>query len=400
MLSFYGTIGPEVFDFTFERLYAFVELGAVIINISLAILILRTGSQNPAARWFTLFLLCLSLWGFAEFLSRISKTVDQSILWGHLGPPGWIFMPVVFFTFTLIFTKRDRILMSFYTPFLLYLPGVVFLYLAWNTEFITIHDASQYRLYGYGWDVGSGKLFSVFIVWLEAYFLASLALLFRYWKNLKEPARKVQTLFIMLGLAVPLVIGSITDAIFPLLGKDFPETAVIFTTVMSIFVGYAILKYKLFFVPASFVLPSIFDTMVEATLLITPQGSIDKANAAALELLAYTEDELLNQSIEKIISPGHTWEALKERGLQPLAQGKRVRNLETKFITKHGEEIPVNFSASPIKREGEAVVGIVAVATDITQTKNLIRQLEETVAELQISKYELERKLGKITETH
>lgn len=399
MLSFYYTIGPEVFDFTFERWYAFVELGAVMVNLVLLFFILRSGSQNPAARWFSLFVLCLSIWGFSNFLGRISETVDQNIFWAHMAPPGYVLMSVVFFTFTLIYTRREEIFNNFFVPFLLYVPALFFMFLAWNTEYIIIHDSSQYRPHWYGWDVDAGSLFWVFVVWLEVYFWGSLALLFSHLRKVEDVVRRKQTLFIIVGLFVPLVIGTTTDALFPILGKDFPETAVIFTTVMALFVGYAILKYKLFFVSPSTVLSSIIETMTEALIVLSPTGYIERINRAGLDLLDYQKEEILHEPVKNIIRPGKSWLAFEERVLLPLLQGKSVGNFETTFVTRHGKFISINFSASSLKsREGE-ISAIVAVASDVTQTKRLIRKLERTAKELNLSKYELERRLAQMTKT-
>jgi len=85
---------------------------------------------------------------------------------------------------------------------------------------------------------------------------------------------------------------------------------------------------------------------------------------------------------------------LRKRALEPLREGKIVRNLETKFLTKDAKVIPINFSASPIKSRGENPVGTVVVASDMSETKKLIQKLESAVRELQVSKYELEKKIG------
>ena len=77
---------------------------------------------------------------------------------------------------------------------------------------------------------------------------------------------------------------------------------------------------------------------------------------------------------------------------------KQVKNLETKVVTRDGREISVNFSASPIKGKGGTLGGVVAVLTDITHLKTLVRNLEKTAQDLKIAKYELERRLAKTTE--
>lgn len=403
MFSVSQTIGLEVFRFTLEHtsvvMYAAAELLAVLINLTLVVLIWRTGSRNPPARWFILFLFCLSLWGISEVLGRLTPTAEASIFWGRLGPPGWVFMPVVFFTFSLIFTRHEFVLDRFFIQLLLWVPALAFLFLAWNTELIVFHDPQTQELRWYGWDTDKvAPLFWFFIAWLEFYFIASLVLLFRYWRSLQEENRKKQAFFIIGGLLIPLVVGSITDAFLPIVGFAVPQTAVIFTTAMSVFVAYALLKYKLFILSPLSAFANIIDTMSEILLVLTPDGYIDRMSRAGLEALGYQKEDLIDQPIEKLIPPGPMLNTFRSRALGPLYDGKNVKNLETKFITRDGLEINVNFSASPVKERGERLAGIVAVASDITQTKRLIRNLEQSTEELRLAKYNLERQLSRMTE--
>ena len=383
----------SIFDFTFN-IWAVPSLVGVVVSLLLAILILHQGSQNTANRWYAVFLFCLALWGISELMGRISANAVAEQFWAKLGPPGWVFMSVVFFAFTLTFTRREYLLNNFWFAMLLFFPGLLFLFFAWNTELIVLNDpAKAFQTY-YGWDEDSGKFFWVFIIWLESYFWGSMALLFREFRRLGDPVRKRQTLIIMAGMFIPLVIGTATDAIPPIFKLPFIETAVFFTTIMGIVVSYGILKYKLFLVSPVTAFYNILNTMTEGLLVLDRNHTINMANNAILEMLGYSKDELVGKHIEYVISDGNNLEVLRKRALEPLREGKIVRNLETKFLTKDAKVIPINFSASPIKSRGENPVGTVVVASDMSETKKLIQKLESAVRELQVSKYELEKKIG------
>ncbi len=388
----------EVFDFTFN-IWAIPSAVGVIVNLTLAVLILRQGSQNSANRWFVLFLLCLALWGVAEIMGRLSATPAANQFWAKLGPPGWVFMPTIFFTFTLIFTRRERYLEYPWYPVIIFLPALAFLFFAWNTELIILNDPSKVIETYYGWDEEPGRLFWFFIVWLEFYFVSSLALLFRHYRRLEDRVKKRQTLIIMAGLLVPLVIGTATDAILPIFKITFIETAVFFTTAMAIIVSYGVIRYKLFLVSPATAFYSILHTMTEGLLVLNRDYYIDMANQAIQKMLGYGENELIGKHIEHIVSDAGNITTFRESGIRVLATGKTVRNLETKFLTKDAKVIPVSFSASPIMSRGEILTGAVVVVSDISETKKLIGKLERAVDELQLSKYELEKKIGKFIET-
>ena len=206
MFGVFHTIDPaQLFSFTLENtsasLYALIELGAVLINLMLAALVWRMGSRIPAARWFILFLLTLSVWGIAQVLGRLSPTPEGSIFWARLGPIGWVFLPVIYFMFSAIFTRREALVERFWVQFLLWVPAVAFLFLAWNTNLLVVHNPRLYEFQYYGWDTSAvGVLFTPFIIWLESYFIISLYFMFKYYKSVKERNRKNQALLIMVGI--------------------------------------------------------------------------------------------------------------------------------------------------------------------------------------------------------
>lgn len=383
----------EIFDFTFN-IWALPSLVGVTVNLVLAVLILRQGSQNSANRWFALFLFCLALWGTSEIMGRLSATPVADQFWAKIGPPGWIFMSPIFFTFALIFTRREKLLNYPWFPVVVFLPGLVFLFLAWNTELIVLNDPAKVVPTYYGWDEDPAQFFWLFIIWLEFFFISSLVFLFKYFRRLEDQVKKRQTLIIMLGLLVPLIIGSATDAILPIFKVTVIETAVFFTTVMGLIVSYGIMKYKLFIVSPTTAFYNILNTMTEGLLVLNRDYYIDMANKAIQQMLGYHEDELVGKHIEKIVTDGKNIETFRKKGLEPLKSGTMVRNFETTFLTKDAKVIPVNFSASPIVSKGEKLTGMVVVVSDVTQTKKLVQKLEKAVQELQLSKYELEKKMG------
>lgn len=385
----------EVFDFTFN-IWAVPSFVGVAVNLILAALILRQGSQNSANRWFALFLFCLALWGVSEIMGRLSATPIADQFWAKLGPPGWVFMPAVFFTFTLIFTRKEKLLNYPWFPVVIFLPGLIFLFFAWNTELIVSNDPSKAFKTYYGWDEDPGRFFGLFVVWLEFFFVSSMVLLFRYFRRLEDQVKKRQTLIIMLGLLVPLVIGSATDAILPLFRVTIIETAVFFTTVMGIMVSYGIMKYKLFIVSPTTAFYNILNTMTEGLLVLNREYYIDMANKAIQQMLGYHEEELIGKHIKNIVNDGKNFDIFRKKGLEPLKSGTMVRNFETMFLTKDAKVVPVSFSASPVISKGEKLSGIVVVVSDVTQSKKLIEKLEKAIQELQISKYELEKKMGSL----
>ncbi len=119
---------------------------------------------------------------------------------------------------------------------------------------------------------------------------------------------------------------------------------------------------------------SIISSMMDCLIVVSDEGAIRMVNQAALNLLCYTNEDLLSEPLEIIFeekfSPN---ELIINNSLEKESTGIVEKNL----LTKDGRKIPVLFSASLMRSADGMNQGIVCVATDITERKR---------AEAQISK--------------
>jgi PAS domain S-box-containing protein len=126
---------------------------------------------------------------------------------------------------------------------------------------------------------------------------------------------------------------------------------------------------------------NIIRSMNDTMIVISPDGIIERVNAAALDLLGHTEESLIGQHINKILVSS----APPQNGNNPIPDLSRliplgfVSNVETFYRAHDDRLIPVIFSASVMRGPGKSVEGIVCVALDITG-------LKQTQEELRIAK--------------
>jgi PAS domain S-box-containing protein len=364
----------QIFNLTFNP-FALLSLLAVVVNISLIILIQVRGSRNEANRWFVLLLIALVVWGIAEFFGRLSTTAEASSFWGYVGRPGWIFVSVVFFSFVLTYIGKENILESRFARFLIYGPGLIFLFLSWNTNLISNNDISTSFKVPWGWDDSTvAAYWWVFVVWLESFFITSVYLLTRFYFKLTDEVRKKQTLLIIVAVLIPIIGGSLTDAILPIFNIQVVPIAILLTSVMSIIVTYATVRFRLFAISPSLTAKTIVDTMSEALVVVSPTHEIEQVNKATLDLLGFKDDELVGKSIRRIIPDVANWEHFLKRVVVPLKEKTFVKGCEVDFRTKDGKTIPVSFSATSLVEEGK-LLGIVGLSRDIRETRKLINRL-------------------------
>jgi PAS domain S-box-containing protein len=126
---------------------------------------------------------------------------------------------------------------------------------------------------------------------------------------------------------------------------------------------------------------NIISSMIDTLIVLTPEGKIQKVNQATCNLLGYKAEELIGQSFRKIHnSKGEKYEAKLTTGIAHLFQGSSIREIETAYITKDGNDIPVLFSSSALQDKNGRDQGIVCVASDITDRKRAEDALKESEA--------------------
>lgn len=374
------TISAQLVDFVFNP-YALLSLLGLLVNLTLIYLILSRGIQNSANRWFTMFLISLIVWGLSEFFGRIANNPAAADFWGRTGAIGWIFVALFFFSFTLAYIGKETWLDSFTRRLLVFVPGIVFLFLVWNTNLISDHTLSTYVRVPWGWDQVTGSFFTFFIIWLEAYFIASLVLLWRFRQKVFDAAKKKQTTFLIIALLIPLVGGTFTDALIPIINQvtnsriTFPGTAILLTSAQGIIATYAILKYKLFVINPSTHFANIVKTMNEALVVLNLGNTMEFTNDAVERLFGFKAEELNDRKIQTLIKSEESMNSFEWNFIDKLAKGEVINGLELDFTSKTGETIPVSLSGAALKDESQNVVGFVMLAADMREIKKLVYNL-------------------------
>jgi len=131
---------------------------------------------------------------------------------------------------------------------------------------------------------------------------------------------------------------------------------------------------------------NILRSLMNALIVVAPDGTIQAVNVAACSLLGYSEAELVGWPITKILAASDiagpdegTGLADEGTGLANVMRHGALHSVEKVYWTKDGRAIPVLFSGSIMYDDTGGMQGIVCIAQDITerkQTEELRRQKE------------------------
>jgi PAS domain S-box-containing protein len=124
------------------------------------------------------------------------------------------------------------------------------------------------------------------------------------------------------------------------------------------------------------IVASSFDGIVSKTL----SGEVTSWNASAERILGFTAEEMIGQSIRRIIPEDR--QAEEDDILKRIAAGELIENFETVRQRMDGSLVDVGVTVSPIRDRTGAVIAASKIIRDITEQKRAKAQLEVLIREV------------------
>jgi PAS domain S-box-containing protein len=125
----------------------------------------------------------------------------------------------------------------------------------------------------------------------------------------------------------------------------------------------------------------VVESVDEAIVSTTLDGTITSWNPAAERIYGYSAAEMIGHSSEVLVPPGRGDD---QRGLlAAVASGGRPLRIETTRRRKDGSPIEVAATLSPVHDAAGAVVGLAALARDITEEERAEHERGQALEELE-----------------
>jgi PAS domain S-box-containing protein len=119
------------------------------------------------------------------------------------------------------------------------------------------------------------------------------------------------------------------------------------------------------------------------------EGKILQANDAVYGLLGFRTDEVVEQSLSRFISPQETREFTA--ALREVVERGVTRNARLNPRSASGEIIPTTLNASALRDSDGKVIGAIGMLRDMRAYERVVRDLQESKAELQEKILDLEK---------
>jgi PAS domain S-box-containing protein len=114
-------------------------------------------------------------------------------------------------------------------------------------------------------------------------------------------------------------------------------------------------------------LAAIVDSSEDPIISKTLDGTIISWNRAAMRVFGYEAQEIIGQSILKLIPPELHFE--EEAILRKLRAGEKIEHYETVRMRKNGETFPISITISPIRDEMGKIIAASKIGRDISEKK-------------------------------
>jgi PAS domain S-box-containing protein len=109
-------------------------------------------------------------------------------------------------------------------------------------------------------------------------------------------------------------------------------------------------------------------------------GTITSWNAGAERVFGYNADEMIGQSILRLIP--YELQDEETEIISRLKRGERIDHYETVRVAKDGRRVDISLTVSPLRNEAGLIVGASKVARDITEKKQAEKLQQLLVEEL------------------
>jgi PAS domain S-box-containing protein len=348
---------------------------------------------NPKSRLNRIFLalsLCFSLWALSYTFLISAPSKASCWAWYRLASLAWCLFPALMLHFFLILTSPNHIHRFKHTVWLLYIPPAVLI----SRSFSGVLLARDFYWQPWGWaEISADFSFwtGLYICYLLIYVIIGLSMTFRWGRSALHTGNRIQARIISHSGIAAFLIGFIHDILLPNLGiKTNPYLAPLAVLLWIFSIRYTILKYNLMVLTPAIAVNEIISRISDMIILTDEKGLILQINKRVIDILGFDSSELLGKPVYTLFC-GNPEDS---RETPVMGEDARTTMMETSYLTRDGLAIPVKISFSVIRSNKKLVLGIVLVAQDLREN----RQLQAEISKRRLIAEDLQALVKKLQE--
>jgi two-component system, cell cycle sensor histidine kinase and response regulator CckA len=346
-------------------LYFPVSIAYTATNFVLATIIFIKAPKNQITRFYYFCNSCLVIIGVSAYV--VTQSVDHNLITFIENIAFFLYalFPFFFIHFITFFVRQKDILKSIGVNTAIYIAGL-FSYAMLLLGFIPRPITET------GIITQSGYIF--YITWMSVFFSIGIAMLFEISRGFRQKMWKANVVFITFALLILILPGPFTESVFFGILRINVEFYFYICTFALLIAVYFIFRHKINVNPVSDALKSALEVMNDIFITTNKDFHIEMIRGKAVkEIFGYSEQELIGKSLFEIIGQKEYLEKY-----QKFVEQKKMKesNFDADIICKNGENIPINFSFTPLYI-GEDLDGFVTVGRDMSARRKLEEELRQ-----------------------
>lgn len=370
-------------------LFAIILIANAVASFAIAILLFRR-PPKPGIRSMTFLLLGLGIWSFSYAMITLSPTLETKHLWLKLENIGINTVPVLWFFFSLKYTRLDKWLSGKPVMMLFWVIPVISLFFLFSGSWFELYYTSTRVAMESGGPllISRGPMYWIALV--HHYLLNLIGVGVLTWRFIQSRlVYRRQMLYLIGAVIIPFVINiiyQIMPGLLPFFSVPVDLTPLFFN-ITAILLVASIFGLRLFdLVPIA--RDTVMEHIPEMVFVVDAHDRVMDANTMAQKWLGKSIEEMSGQDPVDVF---RNWPQLLNRFF--FTEYSR-EEIEIPGTPPHTLEIVV----TPIYNRLNALEGRVIVARDITERKALENKLKAVNESLQEQLNENERLRLKLQE--
>ncbi len=290
-----------------------------------------------------------------------SDNINTAFFWRNSSVLGYCFFNGLWLYFAYLLNNTDDFEYISIIKFLAYVPTTILF-----IGNIIVEPYSAMTKEYYGWIDVAPELFPqiLYIIWAIVVDIAGVIVLYLRGKYSKKNRVKKQTKVILITCTLSIIIGIITDFVFPLLGVTIFPSAVLTGTIALGGIYYAINRHRMMATPPRYISEYIFNTVNEPIFILNEEFVIQNCNMAALNVTNYKIEELEGKLFSELLDN-------VDFDLNSIIKNAYKKNIEVNLDHKYGDNITCELSGTTIYDEYNDILGILILLHDISERKKI-----------------------------
>jgi PAS domain S-box-containing protein len=339
--------------------YVVALLLASIIAATIASAIVCRDPDQRANLLLGLILGCAAFWSLCEVFGNTSQDPEQVVAAIRLSALGWVSMGPLALHFLAVLEAGPRSLPRRLLPFS-YAAAVVG---------IVFYVATPWCITGavkteWGWGIRFGPLF--WAAYLPT--MVSITVVMNRWPTFfsqnVSPGERRLALWMFVGIAIPMIVASVTDVLLPHLGHDVPRLGSISLLLFGAVVGLSVRHNGYFLLAPGAFASEILESLRDGVALLHDDGRIRVSNGALARLAGRSPEALAGTPVHEILP--------QVASAPPAAP---ISGREIELVDANGKRVPVAVSGAPLRDEQGEPLGQVLTLLDLREVSALRSRL-------------------------